>query len=575
MWGPHRVRRARGTRRAKKWAYYDGEQSLDPVLAQLGIPTGRPVLILVGGAAADVSPQVKDARRLLIEQVIVPTCHDEGAIIITGGTDAGVMAEVGRAAADLAPDLNLLGVAPYGKLRGFGARMDDATAADPEPNHTLLVTPGDTWGDESRTLVRVAERLSADRIVMIAIGGGTGTATEIALAVERTWPLILVTGCHGSSEELADRLRRPGVASASSLVDGRRVDLEELRRADGDGRVLVAEVRKRRLLERDLRWSLSGDGLLREAWSRFVVADRLSKELKPKAKRGAGAVLSLAVATVVVSLALSWSGLLEGSPFWWVLKSAATILPLVAATILGLMERSMRIGSWVDLRAAAESLLREIYRVRAHVPPYHDANLARALFAESLKQFDDKTGGRIAKDVGQTTSHVWSPQELHPRVPLVDTLLSRLRPSAYDEARAVDQLKFLSRAAQEAGDEALRWTLAIYVFAAVSVFFMAVSWRESWASAVLGISATVLAAFLSWREYQQWDARAASFRSAVLAIRAARAQWLSHPVATRESLETLTWYVESVEMALAVENADWDRALRQAQRGFFDRYRGN
>jgi hypothetical protein len=517
---------------------------------------------------------VQDARKRLIEKVIIPVSRDEAAIVITGGTNAGVMAEVGHAVADLAPQLALLGVAPHGKLRGYGAAPGDRDAADPEPHHTLLRTAGSAWGDESRTLVRVAERVSSGRIAMVAVGGGSGTAQEVALALERKWPLVLVIGCGGTSEELGQWLQSDEHRQPMPVKSEEYIEPDELRDAFGDGRILLADVRDRSLLERDLRWSLSDKDLLREAWSRYLAADRLAVGLKPYAVRSTAAVISLAVATVLLALLLAYLKPQEGGVLWYTLKTAVTLLPILAAVLLGLLERAVQVGSWVEMRAAAESLLREIYRARAQAPPYDSEGLAGSLLSESLKQVDDRAGGRLAEDIERAASSAWSPRDLSDRVPVIDSLLGPLTPSVYDEARALQQADFLSSAADGTAGRARKLTLAIYTFGGLAAFFLAASWRENWAAAFAGGSASLLAAVLSWREYRQWDARAKDYRSTVLAIRATRAQWLSYAGVTRESENTLKWYVTSVETSLGAENADWERALRQAHQGIFDRYRG-
>jgi hypothetical protein len=529
----------------------------------MGVVAGRPVLILVGGAAASLAPELEDARRKIVERVIVPLCRDERTIVITGGTDAGIMQEVGRAVEDLAPNLVLIGVAPDRLIRGFGAPSHDRDAAAPEPHHLLIRTPGNAWGDEASTLVRVAERLASQRIVMVAIGGGEGTRREVDLAMNRAWPLALITGFEGTSDELAQ-----------SLQEGER-SAERSTPADGDAKarsaVIVFEAGDQRRLERALRWRLSEQEVLREAWARFAVADRSAVELKNPTAWGARAVIAIAALTVALAVALG--KIRETSPWWVVVKASVTALPLVAGIVLGLMERSARIGTWFHLRAAAESLLREIYRFRAIVPPYDSADVKAHLFTETLEKVDARAGDRLSK-VTDEQEDAWSPKKLWERIPAEDTLLGPLTPRVYDEVRVQHQLRFLSKEADATSTRAGRWTIAVYVAAALTAFFLAVSWRDGWAGTVTGVIASILAAAFSWREYQQWDAKAGSYRRTVLALRANRARWLAMRPDEQDSPEALTWYAQGVEDALAAENADWERAVKQAQHTLFDRYRG-
>ena len=81
----------------------DGD-SLADTLEKLGVAPGGPVVVVVGGAAGSLSEVDEDARRRLVELALVPVVRDEGAIVITGGTDVGVMREMGRALAEHSPN---------------------------------------------------------------------------------------------------------------------------------------------------------------------------------------------------------------------------------------------------------------------------------------------------------------------------------------------------------------------------------------------------------------------------------------------------------------------------------------
>jgi len=188
-------------------ANYDGEQPLGPLLSDLSIPCERPVLVVAGWANAKLKDTAEDSQRIMLDTVIAPLCRDTDAVVISGGTNVGIMAALGRSMAEFAPDTVLVGVAPHLRLLGYGAPEDDDGAAAPEPRHRIIRTPGSAWGCEGPTLVRVAERVAAGRpIVMLVVGGGAGTAREIALAARRRWPVVLLTGCEGESELTAARL---------------------------------------------------------------------------------------------------------------------------------------------------------------------------------------------------------------------------------------------------------------------------------------------------------------------------------------------------------------------------------
>ncbi|XVS62386.1 hypothetical protein ACQPYE_29525 [Actinosynnema sp. CA-299493] len=66
-------------------------------LGGAGLPAGRPVLVLVGGADG----MARDASEALgvVLRRLAPLLDACGAVVVDGGTDVGVMRAVGRARA--------------------------------------------------------------------------------------------------------------------------------------------------------------------------------------------------------------------------------------------------------------------------------------------------------------------------------------------------------------------------------------------------------------------------------------------------------------------------------------------
>lgn len=566
--------------------FYDGRQPISVALAALDIPLGRPVIVVAGSASADIDAATEDALGLLIQLVIAPVCLEEGVVVVSGGTDAGVMAMLGNAMADLAPDCVLVGVAPDRKLLGYGAVADDDDAARAEPHHRLIRTPGNCWGGEGPTLVRVAERIAANHpIVVLGLGGGSGTRRELQLAARRRWPVLLVTGCAGTSEALAERL---GLAAASSdqgstSVMGPQDPVDaEVAEAAGEGCFIALDVNARPALGRVLRWRLSENELLKEAWARFAITDLVATQGKQPTRRLALCVVVLATATVMSALLLgasqnppAYADSLSRDGVRFALKLAVTGLPLVAAVILGVIERRARTGTWIEMRAAAESSLREIYLARASAGPYSSLDGCSSRLSDSLAQIDARMAGRSAVLPRECVARIpWPPKELDSRIPVADSLVGPLDALSYDEARVLDQLTFMQRAASTTERTATRLATAMFVAAAATALLVAVSWRSEGVGFLAAVSASFAAAFVSWREHEQRDARVDTIRSTAAAVRSARAQWQAVPADYRNHSSHLASYVAAVEDALAAEGSDWERALRQAQQSFFDRYKG-
>ena len=87
----------------------------DEILNSLEIkPPGALILIL--GGAAGIDESLKPRLLALFSRSIARAAIETGAVIIDGGTKAGVMELMGQAVADQGRKSILLGVAPSGKV---------------------------------------------------------------------------------------------------------------------------------------------------------------------------------------------------------------------------------------------------------------------------------------------------------------------------------------------------------------------------------------------------------------------------------------------------------------------------
>jgi hypothetical protein len=121
-------------------------RSLERVLADAGLSSGRKVVVLIGGAAK-LDESAGDLRAAIRDGVIA-AAQAEGATVIDGGTDSGVMALAGLAHHELEATVPLVGVAPIGRVTVPGIEAARGSTRL-EPNHTHeLLAPGDEWGSK-------------------------------------------------------------------------------------------------------------------------------------------------------------------------------------------------------------------------------------------------------------------------------------------------------------------------------------------------------------------------------------------------------------------------------------------
>jgi hypothetical protein len=210
-----------------------GATELPDALANLSLSGGRPVLVLVGGAA-NLDPSVEGPLLRLFESLA--TGLDRiGAAVVDGATAYGVMKLMGLARSRTGAGFPLVGVAAMGTVNvpPLWDRGPTGTAAlDDHHSHVVLV-PGTRWGDESPWISAVAEVLAGRRpsLTLVAAGGEV-TRRDVAQSLSARRPLLVISGSGGTADWLA-RWRRgaeppPGMALGEADLGLTRVlDLED------------------------------------------------------------------------------------------------------------------------------------------------------------------------------------------------------------------------------------------------------------------------------------------------------------------------------------------------------------
>jgi len=200
------------------------------VLRTLGVTGGRPVLVSVGGAGG-MTPEDLAVMAEVLERII-PAVDRWGAAIVDGGTDSGVMKVMGRLRAAAGARFPLVGVAAEGTviLPGTPARPE-ATALEPRHTQVILV-PGQSWGDESPWLSRVATAIAAGQpSLTLVVNGGQITYDDIDHSLEAGRPVIILAGTGRAADAIAAAARGgtgdPKAAQAAAAPGIQIVSLDD------------------------------------------------------------------------------------------------------------------------------------------------------------------------------------------------------------------------------------------------------------------------------------------------------------------------------------------------------------
>ena len=221
------------------------------ILQALGIQPPTPLIIISGGAGDMTEAMAADAKlepRLtqLFSRGIARAAADVKAVILDGGTEAGVMQLMGQGVVGQGRGVPLVGVAPAGQVTYPGGPPEGGTSgsAPLDPNHShFVLVDSRTFGGETDTMFSLAKALVSQPAAQAADGaspavkpattvlvnGDPGkdsvSKAEVLHSVRHGWPVVVVEGSGGLADEIATLLKEPPAfiqdpALAEIIADG-------------------------------------------------------------------------------------------------------------------------------------------------------------------------------------------------------------------------------------------------------------------------------------------------------------------------------------------------------------------
>ena len=125
-------------------------------LNELGIPHPSNVIVLVGGASGvgwlDRFPMRKAVG------IVAKLADETQSVVIDGGTQAGIMKELGRQRKNNKFSFPLVGVI----FDNLIIKEEPSSILDPNHTHFFLI-PGDDWGDESAWISKIATAVAGQK----------------------------------------------------------------------------------------------------------------------------------------------------------------------------------------------------------------------------------------------------------------------------------------------------------------------------------------------------------------------------------------------------------------------------
>ncbi len=208
------------------------DASAKAILDALEIASPRAVILLFGGAAG-LDNSRKAQLATLFADGVAPVAAELGALIIDGGTQSGVMAMMGEAVAQSHTTVELLGIAPKGKITNpeiaGPSKISQGASLEPNHSHFILVESND-WGGETQTMLELARAFNAP-IVAILVNGGTIAADEAVQSARNGWPLLVIEGSGRFADEVS-----------AAVHDGQTAKSVEVREIACSGRVALFHI---------------------------------------------------------------------------------------------------------------------------------------------------------------------------------------------------------------------------------------------------------------------------------------------------------------------------------------------
>lgn len=165
-------------------------------LNQLGIPHPKPVIVLVGGASG-IGWLDKFPMRKAIG-IITKLAEETQSIVLDGGTQAGIMKEIGRQRKREKLSFPLIGVV----FDNLIIKEEPKSILDPNHTHFFLI-PGDDWGDESAWISRIATSIAGDnKSITILVNGGNISRTDVEYSLLENRPVFIMRGTGRLADEI-------------------------------------------------------------------------------------------------------------------------------------------------------------------------------------------------------------------------------------------------------------------------------------------------------------------------------------------------------------------------------------
>ncbi len=179
-----------------KAANISNDNAIQEALTELEIPYPEKVIVLVGGAGGigfiDKFPMRKAVG------IVAQLAEETNSLVVDGGTQAGIMAEIGRQRKKNKFTFPLIGVVFDSLL------MQEEPASILEANHThFFLIPGNNWGDESSWISKIATVIAIEKkSITVLVNGGKISRSDVEYSLLANRPTFVMRGTGRLADEI-------------------------------------------------------------------------------------------------------------------------------------------------------------------------------------------------------------------------------------------------------------------------------------------------------------------------------------------------------------------------------------
>lgn len=179
-----------------KAAYISDNSDINKAIQELQIPHPETVIVLVGGAGG-IGWLDKFPMRKAIG-IVARLAEATHSVVVDGGTQAGIMTEIGKQRKRNKFSFPLIGVVFDSLL----LKEEPKSILDPNHTHFFLI-PGEDWGDESEWISKIATAIAEDgKSITILVNGGKISRTDVEYSVMANRPTFVMRGTGRLADEI-------------------------------------------------------------------------------------------------------------------------------------------------------------------------------------------------------------------------------------------------------------------------------------------------------------------------------------------------------------------------------------